>query len=54
MIAAPIPPRRAWDGDAAPQGSRLASAAALLIMLLFILALGASIYGLVGLVMGIA
>jgi hypothetical protein len=32
----------------------LASAAALLIMLLFILALGASIYGLVGLVMGIA
>ena len=66
MIAALIPPRRAWDGDAVPQGSRLASGAALLIMLLLRLALWACIfgllslalwtciYGLIGLVMGIA
>jgi hypothetical protein len=48
MLAALIPNRRAWDGDAAPQEPRLAPGAALLIVLLLSLALWAVIWATVG------
>ena len=42
LLAAPILTRRAWDGDAAPQGARLAPGAAVLIIAVLSLALWAA------------